>query len=64
MTLPNKWFVVTGPDDPGTEFESWADAREYLISLKNRDARILGPGCDPEWGDSPEYEYNLDLDLD
>lgn len=49
-----RWFVIDGPDDIGTEFGSWAEAREYLLTLNNRNARILGPG----WGDEPEYhEY-------
>ena len=61
MTLPEKWFVVTGPDDVGAEFDSWTEAREYLIGLNNKSARILGPGCDPEGGDSPEYGYPVSL---
>lgn len=55
-----KWFVITGPDDVGAEFASWAEAREYLRTL-NQDARIIGPGCDPEEGDFPEYRYPVSL---
>lgn len=54
-----QWFVITGPDDVGAEFASWAEAREHLRTLKE-DARIIGPGCDPEGG-FPEYGYPVSL---
>lgn len=41
------WYVITGLNDPGVWFGCWADAKNYLHELDNRDARIIGPGYKP-----------------
>lgn len=42
-----KWFVIMDEFDVGVEFDSWEEASEYIRELRDANARIVGPGCDP-----------------
>jgi hypothetical protein len=47
-----KYYVITGPEDPGSEHETYEEAREVCVELqKYGTAWILGPDIgyyDPE----------------
>lgn len=62
--MSDKYYVVADRSCPGTEFSDYEEARKYLRSLqsegKNRDARILGPGLNPEPSDPSYYPSPFD----
>ena len=55
----DKYFVVQDQKCPGTEFDSYGEARDYLVSMQKKnpmlwnDGRILGPNL---YTDDP-YDY-------
>ncbi len=59
--MTEKYYVVLDETHPGTEFDTYEDAREYCVAAQRDgypDARILSPNFTSR-SDYFEYKYGI-----